>query len=913
MKRNRKELDSILDRVAAGIRSEEIDVAVVTSAADRVWARLSTETADAQPEIKSVDEIRGCADFQALIPAYLRKELSGGRAMLLEDHTQECIPCRRALKLARSGGAQSVSAIQPDKKLARTTTTTQMPVWKWAIAATLVVGLALVAFNVYRRIGGDARATVQAANGAVYRVTDAESRAIGIGEEISRGERIRTAKDADAVVKLADGSLVEMKERSEFSLSQNADGTTIHLNRGNIIVEAAKQKGGHLYVATDDALVSVTGTIFSVNNGTKGSRVSVIEGEVHVNHAGDEKVLHPGDQTTTSTSLEAIPIQEEVSWSRNADRYAKLMVELTALRRELDQKVPRPGVRYSTRLLDLVPDGTVVYAALPNLAATIVESHRIMQERIQQNAALREWWHHDRPSPRGGPGLDQIIEEIDQFGKYLGTEMVASAKMGEAGPEDPLVLAELSDAEGFRPFLEQKIAAFTATEKGAPKIRIIDDPLTATQQPATGKQIDEILVWISGDILAAAPRLQQLQQLAATLKAPDANSFKKTPFYARLAETYKAGAGLIVAADLEKIIDRLVRLNSNDPDAAKHLETYKQLGLMSLKFFVVEQKDVEGKTSSRAMLTFKEQRQGIASWLAAPGPMGALNFISPDANMVAAFVVREPASLVDELLGYLDTASPRMRQDLQQLEADYGLKLRDDFAAPLGGEFAFAIDGPILPTPSWKMVFEVYDQARLQQSFERMVEKLNEWAQHEGRSGLQWERSESGGRTFYALKSAGYGVEVHYTYADGYLVAAPSRALVERALKYHESGYTLLRSQRFTSTLPADGNANFSAIFYHDLAPLLAPVAGQMQRAAKDMPEEQQRALKSAAEAPPALAYAYAQGDRIIFAADSEGGPFGFSPASLMGLPNSLEIQHVLDHAMHEKSPDGNTTKEKSQ
>ena len=248
------------------------------------------------------------------------------------------------------------------------------------------------------------------------------------------------------------------------------------------------------------------------------------------------------------------------------------------------------------------------------------------------------------------------------------------------------------------------------------------------------------------------------------------------------------------------------------------------------------------------------------------------------------------------MLGYLDTANPRIRQDLNKLEADYGLKVREDFAAPLGGEFAFAIDGPILPTPSWKIVFEVYDQARLQQTFERVVEKLNEWAAKEGRSGLQWERSESGGHTFYTLKSLAYGVELHYTYANGYLIAAPSRALVERALKYNESGYTLLRSPRFTSTLPADGNANFSAIFYHDLAPLLAPVAGQVEKA---VPDEQQKVLKNAAEAPPTLAYAYAQGDRIIFASNSEGGPFGLSPATLMGLPNSFEMQHILDKGMH--------------
>jgi hypothetical protein len=413
--------------------------------------------------------------------------------------------------------------------------------------------------------------------------------------------------------------------------------------------------------------------------------------------------------------------------------------------------------------------------------------------------------------------------------------------------------------------------------------------------------VGEVLVWIKGDLLATAPRLEQLQQLAARLDGTASNNFKGTSFYARLAETYKAGAGLIVAADLEKIIGQMVPENSSDPAFSKHKEMFNQLGLTSLKHFVVEQKSVDEKTHSRLMVTFKEQRRGIASWLASPGPMGTLNFISPDANMVAAFVVREPASLVEELLGYLNTASPRMRQDLQKLESDSGLKLREDFAAPLGGEFAFALDGPVLPTPSWKMVFEVYDQARLQQTFERVVEKLNEWAAREGRSGLQWERSESGGHTFYTLKSGVYGVELHYTYAGGYLVAAPTRALIERALKYRESGYTLLRSPRFTSTLPADGNANFSAIFYHDLAPLLAPIAGHMEKAAKNLPEEQQNAIKATAEAPPTLAYAYAHGDALVFAADSEGGPFGLSPATLMGLPNSFEMQHVLGQAMHGK------------
>src|ERR1035441_8473291 len=93
---------------------------------------------------------------------------------------------------------------------------------------------------------------------------------------------IRTAKDSDAMLQLKDGSVVELRERSGFSSTRTASDLTIRLGRGSIIVQAAKRSSGHLYVATADCRVAVTGTVFSVTSGVKGSRVSVIAGEVHV-------------------------------------------------------------------------------------------------------------------------------------------------------------------------------------------------------------------------------------------------------------------------------------------------------------------------------------------------------------------------------------------------------------------------------------------------------------------------------------------------------------------------------------------------------------------------------------------------------------------------------------------------------
>lgn len=947
MKHNKKQLDAIIDDTMRGIRDEQIDDSIIDQSATRVWAQISEKMSDEKslsatsisgnlnimnPK-NTTEQINGCADFQSLIPAYLDKKLSTARTLLLEDHTNECIPCRRALKAVRAEASAKTATFvvrQPARRATLKQPRAFMNGWsrtnvaRWSVAAAVVICLGFVGLFVSERFDWSGRtlaATLENASGAVYVISEAqeESRELTPGEELQKGERVRTAKDSTAVLRLADGSTVEMRERSEFSVSENRRGVTVRLTRGDVIVEAAKQHNGRLYVQTPDSLVSVKGTIFAVESGTKGSRVSVVEGEVEVNHAGKDETLLPGDQTTTSRSLDKTPVQQTVAWSRNAARYANLVSELAKLRREVNQRVQLPGVRYSSKFIDLVPENTVFYAALPNITESLAESQRIMQERISQNPALAEWWKGKK-----GDGLgsnEQTLARVREFGSQLGEEIVISAEMDAKGePNGILVLGEVKDAASFRTYLDGQIANFAKETEGALKLRIIDDPLTATVtntsvSTTTAKTTDvpaktaatksELFVWIHNDILAASPQIESLRALATRVNSPDANRFKSSAFYQRINDVYRDGAGLVVAADLEKIIAQAVS-RDNKPGADRKLEGFKQLGVMNLRHFVVEQKVSGGKTLSRAALTFSEPNRGIASWLAAPGSMGALDFISPNANVATAFVVKEPALLVDDLLGFLETVEPDMRRQMQEIEKSQGFDLRSDFAAPLGGEFAFAIDGPLLPTPSWKVVLEVYDQAKLQGTFERAIEKLNQFSVLHGKGKLVLANDTAGGRTFYSIKSADTGVEVYYTFADGYLVAAPSRALLEQSIANRDAGQTLARSSRFMSALPVDGNTNFSAIFYHDLASLIGPLAERMKNSGgAELTEEQRQTLGSIdANAPPTLVYAYAQGDRITIAANTEGGAFGLSPASLIGLPHSFEMQHILMNAMGDKNVD---------
>ncbi len=881
--------DQILDKVTAEIRNEKVDSAAISAAADRVWARVAAAAGETQFSLPTVDRIEGCADFQSLIPAYLAGKLSEARSLLLVDHTHECIPCRKAMNEARS--RRSVTVMPAARK---TRYTMQPAVMRWAIAAALVLGFGLLAIPFMQRFWpyGDFDATVQAAEGQVFQVADTQTTAVAAGAKLQKGEKVRTAKDGRAVLHLGDGSLIEMKDRSELYLTKNGQGTTIHLDRGSIVVEAAKQKDGKLFVESGDSLVSVTGTVFSVNNGTKGSRVSVIEGEVNLNHAGSDRVLRPGEQATTNPAIATIPVKDEVSWSRNANRYAQVLSGLATLKNDL-RKVQQPGVRNSTHLLDLMPESTVVYAALPNLADSIAESHRIIQERMSQNAALREWWQKEQSGRR--QNMDQVVETIRQFGSYLGDEIAVSVSMDDKGePGEPLVLAELKNSDGFRQFLEQEIAKYAGGKKGGPEIQFVENPATVT---ANGDKQDKLYVWIQANLFAASPKLQQLQNLAMVMASGSTSSFTATPFRNRIAQVYQEGAGLVVAANLEKVVAQTKAERSKGPDAEKREAALNQLGILSVKYFVLDQKDTNGKTHTQASLSFSDTQRGIPSWLAAPGPMGSLEYISPDANVVAAFVVKNPASLVDDLLGVLETVSPDLRKNLDKQQTEHGLNIRNDIAAPLGGEFAFAIDGPILPTPSWKLVFEVNDPAHLQQTLERVVGEVNKQAAYFGKSGLTWEKSEMSGRTYYTLRSADFGlVEVNYTYANGYLIVGPSRALVERSLTTRENGLSLLRSAKFTAGLPADGNANFSAVFYHNIAGLVP--AGLASTAAAKLPSGPQEAMRMASDMPPTLAYAYAQGDSITFAANTEGGPFGIGPATLLGMPNALEMQSIIQRGM---------------
>ena len=122
------------------------------------------------------------------------------------------------------------------------------------------------------------RGTVALVDGELYRV--AGSVALEPGATVGENDEIRTAKGRARWCGYATGRWSRWRSAAIRRCRRDGAGKTVRLVRGSVMIEAAKQRSGRLEVATADCLVSVKGTIFEVSRGVKGSRVSVVEGEV---------------------------------------------------------------------------------------------------------------------------------------------------------------------------------------------------------------------------------------------------------------------------------------------------------------------------------------------------------------------------------------------------------------------------------------------------------------------------------------------------------------------------------------------------------------------------------------------------------------------------------------------------------
>jgi hypothetical protein len=841
-----------LDQALTDLREQRPSDEEVRSAAKRVFRNVF----DSAYLPERVERIKGCADFQALIPAYLDKSLSAARVSLLKDHVNECVDCRRALREAKSG-EQTVLSFAPQKK--------RRSLMPWAFGAALAAGTAIGitgAFNGLLPGQHVVEATVSQVKGTLYTVSGLGTSLVKATSVIRNAEELRTGKGSGAIFQLVNGAEIEMGERSNVSITRTWRGTEVDVESGRVIVRADKAKKS-FRVSAGDLLIPADNSIFAVNRGIKGARVSFAKGQANVKNGAQYKLVQAGYQESDSGyRLVNASLNEEFAWSQNPDTYLALLKEFATLQKQI-QNLPSQGLRFSSDLAKYLPANTHFYAAIPNVGGTITEAKRLFDQRLAESEVLRNWWEHQSFSKNGE--LDRALTQIGAISQYLGDEIVLS--MGSsAGRSDarPVFLAKVKQS-GLKEYLQHNIPP------GA-DVRFLD---SAVAPAPAGK--NSLFVSLDDNLVIASPDLPAIQAVMAATTSPVGGGFLDTPFYQRVGQSYANGVGYLLAIDMEQIVPKSVNKPKDVPP-----------GLNNMQYLVLERRDANNDTENRATLSFSGNREGVASWLAAPGPMGSLDFVSPEANFAVSAVIKTPLTVVRELVDYSTKNDPNAIQSMADLESHLGVKVEEDIAAPIGGNATFAIDGPLVPIPSWKVAIEVNDSERLQNTIRTLVDHFNQqFGNEKGRLQLSSDQVES--RTFYQMKNDKTpNVSVYYTYVDGYLLAGANETLLLQSIQNREAGITLASSSAFRSQMPSDSFTNFSAIVYHNAGKSLASAADQLKSTGK----KGGAIAAMIAHSGPGLICIYGEPDRIIAATKSSF--LGFNLGTLAGIEQGKPVLPLI-------------------
>jgi hypothetical protein len=341
-------------------------------------------------------------------------------------------------------------------------------------------------------------------------------------------------------------------------------------------------------------------------------------------------------------------------------------------------------------------------------------------------------------------------------------------------------------------------------------------------------------------------------------------------------ESYKNGAGLLLCADVSGMGEK---------------------SIAGVRYFIAEEKQVNKEMEARASLGFEGPRTGMAAWLANPAPMGALDYISPEATIVTSFVVKSPGTIVSELLTVQQRSPAAAEKALADAQIQTGIDIRKDLADALGGEFSLSLDGPAIPVPSWKLVTEVYDPVRIEATLEKFIDATNRDIVKGGGKPLRTGQETFEGRKYYMIAGADGSplTEAHYTFADGYMIAGPTRALVSRALQVKTAGTSITHSAAFMAMLPRDHYNNFSGLIYQNLGTTLAPLVSMFGGMIPQGRGPQAGAmLQGLSNMKSTMIAAYAEPDRISVA--TSGNLMGMSINNLItgNLQNAVPFTQFM-------------------
>ncbi len=748
--------DDRLEEALEAMRQEPVDDQALDAARARVVNVLRLRSDQAAGAAGST-----CAEFRPDFPAYLAGTLGDSRRVLMDDHLSRCASCRAAMAELR--GERRVVAM-PQRSAS--------PWRRWgslAAAAALAATVLYAGRGTIDRLMAPAgpRATVVSVDGGVYRLMGGT---LAPDATLGDGEIVRTGPGAHAVLRLADGSTLDVNERTELFATAAWSGMTIHLQRGDLVVQAAKQRRGHLRVQTRDSIASVKGTVFAVSAGLAGSVVSVVEGSVAVSQPGSDVLLRPGQQAASNRAL-AGSIADAIAWSPSAAEYMALLGSFVTIERQLAEHLPVEQ-RTTSTVLPYLPAGAFAYGSIPNLNGRINLALTLADQQSTENPAFAAWWNSET-----GQMVKTMVNRLQSVSWLLGDEVVFSASTAGADVEIPVVMARVQPG------------------KSASLSQALDALFAETGEPALPYSVANDLRVVSNTPPNHAWVLSHLSQGAGS------------PFAAAISGRYQRGTGWLVGIDAPAVIAMA------EGDDAPPVEFASMVGM---KYLFVEQRAPFGAEENELTLLFDGARSGMAAWLADTGSGGPAEYL-PAESLIAGYVsMRQPSQLFQEFTALVTKADQSFAQSMAEVDARLGAGFITNLTAAMGGEAAFALTGfSVTSGPRWVMASEAYNTSVIDDSVQKLMDTVNaELEPDQQHLRLSLSQEDVGGRVWKTISGGGLPFGFTWTYDMGYMVAGTDRATVERTIATRASGSPLVWSQEFRNQLPASAGIHPSAFVW---------------------------------------------------------------------------------------------------
>jgi hypothetical protein len=568
--------------------------------------------------------------------------------------------------------------------------------------------------------------------------------------------------------------------------------------------------------------------------------------------------------------------QPENPFADDLKKYPGLLTELAHLVEALKNNVQLPPVRTESSLLPRLPMATSYYVAFPNYGETAHQTLETLRQELQASSVLRDWWQHGELNSVG-PKLQDFLEQFHAVSQYLGDEVVVSGETGGiyekgAASRELLIVAEVRKP-GLKNVLEQILKE--GAGKSQSPVRILDLQELAQAKSSSGAL--QLVVLVRPDFVIAAQNLEAVRGFNAFLDAKTTD-FASTPFGRRLTQAYQGGTSTLMAADLHSILNRI------PPGTEQNQKIFDRTGFKDAKYLVWDYRHQAQGSGSQMEISFMGPRHGIASWLAAPAPLGSLDFVSPQAAVVISVHLKNLGEIFDEIQDISSSSNPNALASATQMERAMHINLRDDLLSLLPGEITVEAEGLAEPKPDWKIILRTSDADRLQQTLTKMLATTPFRA-------LEFEED---GVTYHSLSipSTPKPTQIVYTFAEGYLIVASSHETVAGAIRLHKSGESFAKSAKFLASLPAGYPADVSALLYEDPT---AVTALNLRRLSPEMAEAFAQLSPSTA---PILFRAYGDESAIRAVSTSGAADVGMVlVAAAVAIPNLMRARMAANES----------------